>query len=80
MILLCCMTRVEAIEGESGAETSERVSCDEASRFRLSRGEAPPSPSIATNSNNTNSCRDTWDDRGERGGGVRNVVRTGPTR
>ena len=39
---------VEAVEGESGADATKRVSCDESSK---SRGSGAALPSIATSSN-----------------------------
>ena len=69
---------MEAVEGEAGADPSERASCDESEKFRL-RGVRGDSPSIATSSNDASSWMDAWGDSGEFGCGVRNVVRTGPT-
>ena len=69
---------VDAVEGEAGADPSEQASCDESEKFRL-RGVRGCSPSIATSSNDASSRTDAWEDRGEFGCGVRNVVRTGPT-
>ena len=70
---------MEAVEGEAGADPSERVSRDESQKFRL-RGVRGDPPSIATSSNDVSSWMDAWGDRGEFGCGIRNVVRTGPTR
>ena len=69
---------VEAVEGEAGAELSERAPCDEVKKLRL-WGEGGSSPSIATSSSDASSCTDAWGDIGENGWGVRNVVHAGLT-
>ena len=70
---------VEAVEGEAGLDPSERPPCDEVEKLRLrGRGGGGSSPSIATSSSDASSCTDVWGDRGEKGWGVRNVVRVGP--
>ena len=69
---------VEGVEGEAGAESSERAPCDEDEKFSL-RGRGGSLPSIATSSSDASSCTDAWGDIGENGWGVRNVVRVGPT-
>ena len=66
------------MEGEAGADTSERASCDELEKVRL-RGDRGSSPSIATSSSDASSCTDGGD-RGEYRWGVRKSVHTGPTR
>ena len=48
---------VEAMEGEAGADPSERASCDESEKFRL-QGVRGDSPSIATSSNDASSWMD----------------------
>ena len=67
----------EAVEGEVGADSSERTPYDEVEKLRL-RGRGGSSPSIATSSD-ASSCTDAWGDMGKKGCGVRNVVRGGPT-
>ena len=69
---------VEAVDGEAGADVSERASCGKAENAKL-RGDRGSSPSIATRSNDASSCTDTWGDIGGYGCGVWNVVRAGPT-
>ena len=49
---------IEAVEGKSGTDATERVSCEESSKSRLSWGDGAASPSIATSSNHASNCRD----------------------
>ena len=70
---------VEAVEGESGMDISERVSCDEVSKSNC-WGDGAASPPIATSSSDASSCMDAWGDKGEWGCGVLEVVCTGPMR
>ena len=65
---------VEAVE-RVRAGVSERDPCDDAWKWRACRGKGGASPSIATSSNDASDCKDTCGDRGDRGCGVRNVVR-----
>ena len=54
---------MDAVEGEAGADPSERASCDESEKFRL-RGLRGCSPSIATSSNDASSRTDAWGTEG----------------
>ena len=55
---------VEAVEGGSGVDEAEWVSCDEALKSKLYQGEGALL-SISTSSNNASSCRDACNVRGE---------------
>ena len=62
----------EAVEGGGGgsdAESSERVSVDEASKSSVDSGEGVASRSVATSPNNAKSCRAAGGDMGESGCG-----------